>query len=234
MTVVEHRLTPGDDEYRLLVENLVRADAVSSVCEIGGGSSPMLTPEFVASTGIRYLVIDVSAHELSRAPDGVETLVADVSNPEFVPPAEFDLVVTRWVLEHVRDPAGFHRGVAVLLRRGGRAVHLFSTLYALPFTVNLVLPERLGRRLLRRLGRDRSEQGKFPAHYRWCRGPTRRQIRRFEEVGFEIEGYTGLYGNRYYQRLPALQALEDRLAAVLARRRMSALTSYAWVVMRRP
>jgi 2-polyprenyl-3-methyl-5-hydroxy-6-metoxy-1,4-benzoquinol methylase len=193
----------------------------------------MLSQEFHARHRFRYLVIDISARELDRAPAHVETLVDDISDSSFRPPQQFDLVLTRWVLEHVQAPAQFHTGVARLLRPGGCAVHFFPTLYAVPFVLNRVLPECVSSSILKVTGWTEREQGKFRAYYRWCRGPSRRQLRRFRRLGFEVEEYIGFFGHRYYKKLPALQRMEDRVARVLAGRPVGALTSYAWVVLRK-
>jgi len=233
VTRIEHRLTPRRDEFQPFVENLIQTLGAGAACEVGGGRTPMLSHEFVSRHRIRYLVIDISAEELERAPADVETQVDDISDPSFRPPEQFDLVFTRWVLEHVRAPARFHAGVARLLRPGGHAVHLFPTLYAMPFTVNRVLPERVSVRLLRATGWAKREQGKFRTYYRWCRGPSGLQIRRFERLGFAVEEYVGFFGHRYFRKVPPIQRMEDRLARSLAARRITALTSYAWVLLRK-
>jgi len=233
LTRIEHRVTPRADEFQPLVEGLVCKLGVKSVCEVGGGALPMLSRDFVSSHALRYLVIDVSAEELDKAPPHVDTLVTDISDPGTLPPGGFDLVITRWVLEHVQAPERFHAGVRRLLRPGGTAVHLFPTLYSLPFVVNRLLPETVSARVLRESGRADREQGKFPAYYRWCRGPSRRQIGRFERQGFLIEEYVGFYGHRYFKRVPRLQRAEDRFARLLAKRGPAALTTYAWIVAKK-
>lgn len=221
---------PHADEFQPLVEDLIRKLGAKAVCEVGGGALPMLSRDCVSSHALRYLVIDVSAEELDKAPRHVDTLVTDISDPGARPPGGFDLVITRWVREHVEVPGRFHTGVRRLLRPGGRAVHLFPTLYSLPFVVNRLLPETVSARVLKKSGCADREQGKFPAYYRWCRGPSRRQIGRFERRGFLIEKYIGFCGHRYFERSPRLQRAEDRFARLLADRGAAGLTTYALVV----
>src|SRR2546425_921567 len=38
--------------------------------------------------------------------------------------------------------------------------------------------------------------------YSWCRGPTGRQLRRIEALGFSVERYVGSFGHALYRRLP--------------------------------
>ena len=145
--------------------------------------------------------------------------------------------VSIMLAEHIRRPWDFHRNVLRLLRPGGTAFHFYPTLYSLPFVVNRLLPEDLSRRLLGALkpGRDSSgNYGKFHAYYRWCRGPTPRQLKNLERVGFRVEEYHGFFGHSYYRRIGRLQALEDGLASVLLKHSNPWLTSYAYVILGNP
>ena len=74
---------------------------------------------------------------------------------------------------------------------------------------------------------------KFPAYYRWCRGPTRRQRERLESTGFEIERYLGYFGHYYYDRVKPLERLGDALSRTLVRHPVPGLTAYSLVVLRR-
>ena len=77
--------------------------------------------------------------------------------------------------------------------------------------------------------------GKFPAYYRWCRGPSRRHVRRFEALGYQVEQMTGYFGTGYLSRVPVLQKVYERLwIAPLLRRPVPLFTSYCWMVLRRP
>ncbi len=141
------------------------------------------------------------------------------------------------VNEHVDDGERYYRNIFAALRPGGVTAHCFSTLYALPFLANRLLPEGLTSRLLDLFNpRDRYRQDKFPAHYSWSRGPSRRSIRRLRRLGYEVVEYRGYFGHPYYDRpaLKPLRALEDAKAAWLCRHPIPALTSYAVVILRKP
>ena len=222
-----------------LVRRLVEEHGARSVCDFGGGANPVLSLEDIDRYGLRYLVVDASARELAKAPRGYATLTADVTAPAAELGAErFDLVVSRFVAEHVADPAAFHAAVWRALRPGGLAAHFFPTLPSPPYLANRVLMGRGSRRLVDVLQPGSRAQddrlGKFRAYYRWCAGPTRRQYRRYESLGFEVVDYVVLVGHRYYERFPALQRAADALSRRAARLRRPALATYAWVVLRRP
>jgi hypothetical protein len=122
------------------------------------------------------------------------------------------------------------------LSDSGRAIHFFSTLYSLPFVVNRILPEAVTQAALRRVqpSRGLSEGAKFPAYYRWCRGPTRTQQMRFTSLGFEIEDYVGFFGHDYYGSIAAADGVQRLLSRALLRRPLPWLTSLSLVVLRRP
>ena len=104
---------------------------------------------------------------------------------------------------------------------GGTALHTFPTLYEPAFMVNRVLPERVMEPLLRRVQPGREPEGehaKFRAYYRWCRGPTRRQLRRLESVGFQVLDYVGYFGHGYFGPLKPLDRVEQALSHALVRR----------------
>jgi 2-polyprenyl-3-methyl-5-hydroxy-6-metoxy-1,4-benzoquinol methylase len=207
------------------------------VCELGGGANPALSPSFVAQHDLDYLVMDISEDELAKAPGTYSKLVADVASPAFVPPADYDLAFSVTVAEHIEKPEIFHRNVFRLLAPEGRAFHFFSTLYALPFVANRLLPETVAERILNVVqpGREKAgAHGKFRAFYRWCRGPTRRQIARFERLGFEVEEYIGYFGHDYYARVPPLRTIERRIESLLAQHPVPWLTSYASVLLKKP
>jgi len=215
---------------------LARGDGVTRVCELGGGANPVIPLELIAEHGLEHEIADISPSELAKAPPGYRTVLADATAPEFAQRGPFDLIVTAFLAEHVPDPRAFHSVVHAALRQGGLAFHVFPTLYEPAFVANLLLSERITDPLLRRVQRGREPEGdhaKFRAHYRWCRGPTRRQIQRFERAGFDVLEYVGYFGHGYLDRVGFLDRPEQALSRALTRHPVPALTSYASVLLRR-
>jgi SAM-dependent methyltransferase len=229
--------------YPSAIETLVEELAPMRVCELGGGPNPVLDQDSVSRRGIDYIVVDIDEEELAKGPGGYyRPVVADVTAPDLperLGSDAFDLVFSVTVAEHIADAAQFHRNVGALLRPGGKAFHFFPTLYSLPFLLNRLLPEALTERALDRLARGaRAKEGvhgKFPAHYRWCRGPTSRQIARLERAsGLEVTSYVGFFGHAYLSRWPPLQRVVDAVTALLLRRPVATFTSYAFVTLTKP
>lgn len=218
---------------------------VRSVCEVGGGANPALDTEFVRRHKLDYTIVDISADELAKAPRGFRTIQADITRADHGIPGTFDLVFSVWCAEHVPDAAAFHQHVFDLLNDGGMALHLFPTMYSPPFVANRLFPEMLSSRMLRWLQPHRDpdgNHGKFPAYYDWCRGPHSDQLRRFEQIGFEVEEYSAFFGHSgrvafgagYLDRLPMLCRMHEQVCDFLRNHPNPWLTTVAFVVLRKP
>ncbi len=230
---------PGWTMAPAFLSELIARHEPRSLLEIGSGANPTLAPAQFDAARLRYTTNDIDAGELAKAGSEYETLHMDMSTASAasLPREPFDLVFSRMVNEHVADGEQYYRNIFEVLRPGGVTAHCFSTLYALPFVANRLLPERLTGRLLDHFNpRDRYRQDKFPAHYSWSRGPSPRAIARLAAIGYEIVEYRGYFGHPYYDRplLKPVRALEQRKAAWLVRHPIPALTSYAVVILRKP
>ena len=226
-------LVGAGERYEHRLTDLIRSRNAQDVCDVGGGAHPLLKPE---SLSINFAVLDISETELSKAPAGYTKIVADISAQNFQCDRRFDVVFTKFLAEHVRDGEQFHRNVFSMLKPGGFATHLFPTLYALPFFANRLLPENVGRLALKLFfpGRIYGNEGKFPAYYRWCCGPTSAQISRLERIGFRVIRYTGYFGHPYYKRVPGLRTLERAKSEWLLRHPIPVLASYASMLLQKP
>lgn len=219
------------------VENLILANGAKRILEVGGGANPSFSLEFVKKHGLEYSILDISATELAKAPDGYLKVEADITDYGLTLPTEYDLIFSRMLAEHVRDGKCFHQNVYRLLAKGGTAFHFFPTLYAPPFVVNRLLPETLAEKILHLLQPGREQDGKhakFPAYYSWCRGPLAKQIKRFESLGFTVTEYIGYFGHAaYYAKIPLYYAFHQRLSAWLVRHPIPHLTSFAYVTLQK-
>jgi SAM-dependent methyltransferase len=225
-------------DFEAFVHELASRDGCKRILDVGGGANPLLPLDFIQRHGIEYTVLDISGGELDKAPADYVKALGDICHPSLRLCGRFDLVFSRMVAEHVRDGEAFHRNVQQLLVPKGVAVHIFPTLYALPFLVNRWFSEKLTSRLLDILQpgirRKEGKQRKFPAYYSWCRGPSKRQLDRLGRLGYRVERYIGYFGHAgYYQRIKPLLLLNQWLQQMLLRHPLPLLTSYAVVVVRR-
>jgi SAM-dependent methyltransferase len=237
--IVEYRET--GDTFKILPELLktvIKRHSSRVVYELGAGANPLLSLDYIGQGAIDYRIFDISAEELAKAPKGYQTQVMDVtlpSNGALHDSADF--IFSKWTVEHIANPRQFHENVTQMLREGGIALHHFPTLYAPPYLLNKLLPDAISNVLLMMLqkGRERhGAQGKFPAYYRWCRGPLAIQFRRFESVGFRVLKYIGTFGHHpYYDKIPVMRRAHAALATHLASHPCPLLTSFAYVVLQK-
>ena len=223
-------------DFAETARHLSAQPSVTRVCDIGGGANPALPLDGVSEYALSYDLLDVNADELAKAPPGYRTIHADALDPQTPQQhGPYDLVLSRFVAEHVRDPRRFHRNIRALLVPGGYAVHLFPTLYEPVFVANRLMPSRVSQPLLSHVQEGRETagtHGKFDAYYRWCRGPSALELRRLRGMGFEVVTFSGYFGHGYFRRWARLHRLEQQVAAALSRHPIPWLTSYACVVLR--
>lgn len=229
---------PGWDKAPELFKSLISRCHAKCILEVGSGANPTLSPDFVRDNQLTYVTSDVSLEELEKADPAFERLVLDLSAESIDPSLSenFDCVISRMVGEHVSNGALYHRNIYKILRPGGISVHCFSTLWALPFAINRLLPEFITSRLLNKFApRDRDRHGKFRAYYSWSRGPSEKMIRQYKALGYEIIQYTGYFGHGYYlRRLRWLHRLEGRKSRFLLKHPAPQLCSYAMLILQKP
>jgi SAM-dependent methyltransferase len=217
------------------LQQLIRRHGVRRVGDIGGGANPVLSPEEIAELGVDYTLIDIDAGELDKAPACYKKLIGDVTSSDCGEENTFDLVFSTMLAEHVISGEALHRNLFRILAPGGLAFHFFPTLFSPPFVANYLLPERLASKLLDVFNpRDRVQKAKFPAHYSWCRGPTNGQLERLREIGYEVEMYRGFMGHTYYRKIPVVRTIAAQLAKFLVQHPHPSLTSFAWLLLRKP
>jgi SAM-dependent methyltransferase len=223
-------------KFPSFIEELIASQPGKRVCEIGAGANPALGYDAIRRHGVTFRAVDEVECELQKS--GIqETSVCDVCAPGArVPGAPYDLIFSRMAAEHFRDPRHAYLNMREALVPGGLSVHCFATLYALPFVVNRLLPDRVTDFLWDHFApRDRARHDKFKAYYSRCRGPIESQLQFFHALGYEIVEYRGYFGHNYYEpRMPMLHQIHRQAANLLLKMSAALFTTYATVILRRP
>ena len=223
----------GWNAAEVFIKELILAHNLNSILEIGAGANPTIKPEFIEKHKLKYTVSDVAEEELNKAADVYNKLIVDFSNDVDIS-EKFDLVFSRMVGEHISNGETFHKNIYNILNEGGLSFHCFSTLYSFPFIMNKFLPEKLSDLLLARVApRDQFQHGKFKAHYDWCRGPSKRMINRYKEIGYDIIEYVGYFGHNYYKKFSLLNSLEKIKSKTLKKHAIPYLTAYAHILLKK-
>lgn len=223
-------------DFEELLKQFIQTHEFKNILDIGGGANPILSPDYVERMGLSYSILDISEAELKKASATYHKIVKDITANDLKISDKFDMVFTKMLAEHIRDGERLHKNIHVLLKENGIAIHFFPTLYALPFLINKLIPEKINKCLLARIApRDNYQHAKFPAYYNWCTGPTPASLKRFERLGYEVLEYKGLYGHAgYYRRVPPINMLHLYLVEFLLKHPNPYLTSYAYIILRKP
>lgn len=227
------------DHYEPVILRLARQLGLRRLCEIGGGRDPLFDAAGAHRHGFDFVVNDIDADELARAPSGLRTarfdIAGDLSEPD-VERGGYDMMVSRMVFEHVSDVERAWSNIHALLAPGGVALAFFPTLWAPVFALNHALPEKASRAIVHALFPARREGGddpKFPAFYDWCRGNPGQLRPMLARAGFNDVHVQRFWGHGYFDRMPGLKQLDHNFNALAARLGWSLVTTYAYVVVRK-
>jgi 2-polyprenyl-6-hydroxyphenyl methylase/3-demethylubiquinone-9 3-methyltransferase len=139
-----------------------------SVYDIGGGKHPLVDPAKKAQLGLRVTGLDVDAGELAQAPAGCYDDVCCCDIAEYRGSGTADLVICQATLEHVHDNAKAIAAIASVLRPGGTAAIFAPSRYAAYARLNLLLPEKVTRKMLDFVCPSNKGSHGFRAYYDKC------------------------------------------------------------------
>jgi SAM-dependent methyltransferase len=144
-----------------------------AILDLGCGSNEALA--CYRTDALQAWGVDFQVHPQLQHPEWFRPLGPDGRIP--FPDGSFDVVSALWVLEHVRDGAGFLREVSRVLKSGGYFVgHTLNRAHYVVWLRRLfgLLPHSFNQKLVRRLyGREPHDT--FPA---WYRLNSEKQMRR--------------------------------------------------------
>ncbi|MFQ5773418.1 MAG: class I SAM-dependent methyltransferase [Kiloniellaceae bacterium] len=224
------------DRFKATVAEIVSRVEGADIIEIGGGRSPLFSREDLPANVASYTINDISQSELDLAPSHWRKACFDICGDLGPARAQYDVVFSKMLAEHVPDGDKFHANVFRLLKSGGTAFHFMPTLYAPPFVLNKLLPETLSRGIVRRFFGNRHDEGepKFPARYSMCYGRSERLIRRYRSIGYAEVDIQTFYGHGYFDRIPVVRGLDRALARFAYRHDLTFLGAYAYVRLAAP
>lgn len=167
------------------------------VVDVGGGKKCDFAGLRASGADIRIVAVDISPAELEHNVDVDEKRVADVTSGLPFADEEGDLIVSRSVLEHLRDLEAFVRDANRVLKPGGSFIHLLPSRFSLVSIVNRLLPNAAARKILQvAIPGSRGRLG-FPAFYDRCYPSALEQM--LVRQGFEVEAmHLGFHQRDYF------------------------------------
>ena len=218
------------DTYRNQLSELIQQRPGARILELGGGRHPAYSLEDLPDTVSSYTVNDIDEGELALTPDSYDKACFDVTGDVSKFSGKYDVIFSKTLIEHVSNGKAMHRNILSLLKEGGVAFHMAPTLYASPFVINKLIPERLSRALVHAFFPNRrTEHPKFPAHYSWCYGNRGKMTKMLKGVGFSRVTIDTFYGHDYFRSIPGLRDISRVASAVAAARDWSRLGSFAHI-----
>jgi len=172
---------------RKIVTNL---DKGFTVVDAGCGAEAPLLVNLVGKA--RDLIgVDLVDFHQSLHGKGISLLNNDLANIE-VESSSVDMVVSRSVLEHVRNVDGVYKEINRILKPGGRFLFLVPNLWDYVSLASYMIPNTFHKTIVARLS-DRAPDDTFPTYYR---SNTNKSIRRLARTsGFAVNSieYFGQY-----------------------------------------
>ena len=229
------------ENYRATVLSIAEArrgaaGAPLRLLEVGGGRMPLFSPAEAAAARLSVTVNDIDERELSLGPPGFDKALFDIAD-EIDPKLRgaFDLIVSHMVMEHVRDARKAWANMAALLAPSGVAIAFHPTLYASPFLINALLPDRLTAPLLRHFfpARHDGVYPKFRAWYDMCVSNPAKVEPMLKACGFRETLIVPFWGHDYFRSIPGLREIDDAVQRIAEARDWRALSSYAFSLARR-
>jgi ubiquinone/menaquinone biosynthesis C-methylase UbiE len=161
----------------------------SAVVDLGGGRKCSFADQVDRSNGTRIVAVDISDEEL-RANDSVdETVVADVSAGLPFSDGMVSLLVSRTLLEHVRDVPAAIGHIGRVTGAGGRTIHLVPCRNSLFAIAARIVPWRFAKRLVHLLLPASQGVVEFEPFYDHCEPEELERLFRaagFDEVRVEV------------------------------------------------
>lgn len=219
--------------YLAVVVERMTVPGVRLVADVGGGRSCPFARFRQRGSGIQIAAVDVTAEAMQGNSDVDDKRVADVVQDGLPFGAEeVDLIVSRSVLEHLRDVDRFVTNCRAVLAPGGRCVHVFSCRRS-PFAVlNRLLPERLAAGLLFFLRPAAKDICGYAAYYDRCYHSAMTKV--FERNGFEVEEtFVAYHSSGYYAFFVPLFLLSALYEMIVRALGLKDLGSHMLIVARR-
>ncbi len=138
------------------------------IYDVGGGKRPYITKNKKDKLDVKVIGIDICQEELNNAPKGVYDRTIQSAIEDVIGNCDGDLVICDAVLEHVSDVQSALNSISSLLKPGGIALLFVPSKNAAFARLNILLPEKLKKKLLFAIFPEKSYSGGFPAYYNNC------------------------------------------------------------------
>lgn len=167
------------------------------IVDMGGGRLTPFAKYLDQKIKHKLIVIDFSEEELKKNIHADQIIIADINKKLPLKSNSADLIVSRYVLEHVDNLPNFLSHSRKALKNGGYFIHLFSCKFALFSILNQLFPSQLARFLLNNLIPASQHIRGFKTNYNYCYYDAIVNV--FTQNKFSIKKvYLSYYQSRYF------------------------------------
>lgn len=219
-----------EDFRKRVVPGLLKPEM--RVLDVGGGRSPLISPKTVKDLRLHVVGLDISHQELLDAPEGSynEVVVGDVSDVPI--PGKFDLILSKTVLEHVRDNRRAILNLTRAMGDGGIMAHYVPNRYA-PFAlINQLIGNKLARKVLNYIHPHRKHIVGFQAYYNKCVPSQMKHL--CEDCGMEVVELTPYFTSDYFEFFTPIHMLDLCRQVCMSILRASDLAETFIIITRMP
>lgn len=217
--------------YDEVVARYMNAKSDQAIIDIGGGRYTSFAKYKNPKLKAMITAVDKDISEISKNKEVDEIIVADVSQTLPFGENTIDMIVSRYVLEHLDNLEKFIGNSKSVLKEGGYSIHLFAGKFAPFATLNRLLPNKLSRRVLQLFLPPSHDKHGFKTYYN-C--DYTKALELFEKYNFQIEKvYVSYYQSRYFGFFVPfflLSALYELIILLLNLRRLS---SYVLIIAKK-
>ena len=162
------------------------------VYDVGGGKRPFFSAEEKARRNLSVVGLDIDSKELTSAPTGTydETVCADIM--KYRGRENADVVICQALLEPVSNTEAAFAGLGSILKKDGLALVFAPSRNAVYARINLIIPEKWKRSMLRLLFPELDGILGFPSYYDRC------TLAAFEKLA-RAQGLTVIEKKPYYR-----------------------------------
>jgi SAM-dependent methyltransferase len=222
---------PRGRVHRFPLDNAIEAtlSAGMRVLDVGSGRAPIV-PAANRSPGVHYAGLDISSDELAVAGPGAydETLVSDITQFDPAYAGQFDLVISLYMLEHVRPINAALENMRSYLKPGGRMLAQFAGGRSPAARLNRLVPDNLARTVVAQVIPGRVRANVFPTEYDRCTASDIRSLMGNWSVAYVTPQHTGAVNFAFSNLvLRAYLSAEDALVS-----RPDAATRYLLTAIR--
>lgn len=147
--------------YKAIVKSGITKDTV--ILEAGCGFSNMFKDEYKIA---RHVIgVDIDPKYLEMNDIVKEKIVSDLSDMPQVKTASVDLIISSWVLEHLKEPQKVFNEFSRVLKPGGKVVFITPNGFNYILLLNRIIPKWLRNKIARMLTKDLTVDP-MPAFYK--------------------------------------------------------------------